>query len=255
LIPFRFIKQSSNFFSSFACPFFKGGRLYWKRPLTFKGIFCEKEKVTGSLRSIFKPKMVDLKFFIKIFIVLALVISCCSNSYARSTIEELGCITQIIVPAYALGMAINENDWEGVRQLTYSFAAMQTSVIGLKCIIDEERPNGSGNDSFPSGHTASAFSGATFIHKRYGFRRAIIPYLLAGFTGYSRIHARQHYFHDVAAGAVISGLFTMLFVDEYNGLQLSLSHESVMIGFKKDYRELQVFLKPESIRLEYKIEF
>ena len=204
---------------------------------------------------IFKPKMVNRMFLLKLLIVLAIIMSCCNNSYARSTIEEIGNITQIIVPVYALGMAINEKDWEGVRQFTYSFAAMQVSVIGLKAIIDEERPNHSDNNSFPSGHTASAFSGATFIHKRYGFKRAIVPYLLAGFTGYSRIHADEHYFHDVAAGALISGLFTWLFVDEYNGLHLSVGPHSAMLGFRKDHREVQLSFNHSSVKLECNIEF
>ena len=169
-------------------------------------------------------------------IILALVIHSSPSASAKSTIEHWGDMTQVIVPAYALGMAMQEDDWEGALHFGYSFAAMQASVIGLKFLIHEERPDGSNNRSFPSGHTAAAFSGATFIHKRYGIERAIVPYALAGFTGYSRVYAKKHYWHDVVAGAAISGLFTWIFVDDYhNNVQLLVSPNSVAVEFKMEF--------------------
>ena len=172
---------------------------------------------------------------LKLSVILAILVTFCGNSFADSTIEQMGFYTQFIVPAYAFGMAINEKDWEGVRQLTYSYAATLAVVHGLKNVVDEERPNGSDNKSFPSGHTASAFSGATFIHKRYGIKRAIVPYLLAGFTGYTRVQSNKHHVQDVIAGAVISGLFSWLFVSEYSQVQISVSPDSVNLALKVEF--------------------
>lgn len=155
----------------------------------------------------------------------------CHGICASSIIAELGDYFQVIVPAYAFGMAVNEKDYQGVKEFAYSFLAMEASVQGLKLIIPETRPDGSNDKSFPSGHTAAAFSGATFIHKRYGIKRAIIPYLMATFTGYSRIAANKHYFHDVVAGAAISSLFTWIFVGKYDGVQVAASPESVSLKF------------------------
>ncbi len=56
-------------------------------------------------------------------------------------------------------------------------------------------------NSFPSGHTASAFMGAAFIHFHFGFYWSVIPYLLAALTGYSRIQAKNAWLRDVVAGA------------------------------------------------------
>ena len=124
-------------------------------------------------------------------------------------------------------MAVSEHDYDGVRQFAYSFVGMQMTIWGLKGLVDETRPDGSDRDSFPSGHTASAVSGAAFIHRRYGIKRAIIPYVMAGITGYSRIAADKHYFHDVVAGAAISGIFTWLLVDRYDGVRISVGPEHV----------------------------
>jgi hypothetical protein len=58
----------------------------------------------------------------------------------------------------------------------------------------QKRPNYKEGDikkSFSSGHTSSAFAGASFIQRRYGFKQAIIPYGLAIATGASRIYAKN----------------------------------------------------------------
>lgn len=173
-------------------------------------------------------------YFIRVFSVL-IFIAYSINSFAKSAIEEVGDYLQVIVPAYTFGMAMQEEGWEGAKQFGYSFGAMQASVWGLKSVINEERPDGSDNRSFPSGHTASAFSGATFIHKRYGVEKAIVPYIMAGFVGYSRVYADKHYWHDVVAGAAISSLFTWIFVSEESNFQISASPESVRIGYKAEF--------------------
>jgi membrane-associated phospholipid phosphatase len=174
------------------------------------------------------------KMFKKVMIALIVGITA-QQSFAKSTIEQTGDWFEVIIPAYAFGLAMKERDYAGAKQFAYSFAATQTTVNGLKLAIKEPRPSGGDNRSFPSGHTASAFSGAAFIHKRYGLRQAVVPYLMAGFTGYSRIHADRHYFHDVAAGAAISILFTWIFVDEESNFQLSAGPESVKLGFNAEF--------------------
>jgi len=151
--------------------------------------------------------------------------------YAGLTIQRIGDHTQVIVPVYALlyalilGIAVNATtgiDYKGVRQLVCAFALTQATVEILKFVIDAPRPDGGDNRSFPSGHAASAFCGAAFIHRRYGFKRAIIPYLLAVFTGYSRVYANRHYTHDVIASAVICGFIVWLLVSEYKKEQISV---------------------------------
>ncbi len=167
--------------------------------------------------------------------IILLLLTCKSACAGYSAIEELGNYTQVIVPAYAFGMAVAEDDFEGIRQFIYSFGSTELAVVSLKSAIKEPRPDRSDKNSFPSGHTASAVSGASFIHKRYGIKKAILPYLMAAFTGYSRIRAEKHYFHDVVAGAAISGLFTWMFVTPYNNLRVSASSDGVKMDFRTEF--------------------
>jgi membrane-associated phospholipid phosphatase len=66
----------------------------------------------------------------------------------------------------------------------------------LKYSVPRERPEGSDT----SGHTSAAFSGATFIHRRYGWKYGIPAYLAVAFVGWSRVESGKHYSDDVLRG-------------------------------------------------------
>lgn len=87
-----------------------------------------------------------------------------------------------------------------------SVAMMTATVNGLKYSIGRLRPDGSRHNSFPSGHTATAFMTATMLHKEYGWRLpwlSIGGYTAAAVTGLSRIFNNRHWLTDVIAGAGI----------------------------------------------------
>ncbi len=79
---------------------------------------------------------------------------------------------------------------------------MEMTTYAVKYAIDEIRPNGSGQ-SFPSGHTASAFFGAEYMRREYGPWVGIPAYAAAGWVGYTRVYSQHHYWHDVFAGALL----------------------------------------------------
>lgn len=86
------------------------------------------------------------------------------------------------------------------------FLALGRTVLAtyaLKYSVNEERPNGEDSHSFPSGHASVSFAGAEFIRKEYGWGWGVPAYLAAGFVGYSRVKAKDHYTWDVATGAMI----------------------------------------------------
>lgn len=88
----------------------------------------------------------------------------------------------------------------------FSVASMAILVNGVKYSVRRLRPDESAHNSFPSGHTATAFMTATMLHKEYEGRSpwfSIGGYALATLTGVSRVLNNRHWLTDVAAGAAI----------------------------------------------------
>ncbi len=81
------------------------------------------------------------------------------------------------------------------------YSALATNI--LKYTIREPRPNGSARNSFPSGHTTSAFAFASVAGAIHGWKWGIPAYAIAVFAGFSRINDNAHYLHDVLGGATI----------------------------------------------------
>lgn len=82
---------------------------------------------------------------------------------------------------------------------SYATLAVLTNVP--KYCIDEKRPEFAGHNSFPSGHTATAFMGAELVRMEYGGWYGIGAYTLATFVGFMRMYNGRHWLHDVVAGA------------------------------------------------------
>lgn len=85
-------------------------------------------------------------------------------------------------------------------------AIMGTVVTIMKNSFKQERPDGSNNLSFPSGHTATAFTNASLLF--YEYKDANVWYASSGFlfataTGVLRIANNKHYVSDVLTGAGI----------------------------------------------------
>jgi membrane-associated phospholipid phosphatase len=73
----------------------------------------------------------------------------------------------------------------------------------IKFATRRERPDGSNNLSFPSGHAAVTFATATVIERHLGWRKAVIGYAIASYVAMSRIHDNKHYLSDVMFGAAV----------------------------------------------------
>lgn len=104
-----------------------------------------------------------------------------------------------------------------------SLGIMAIIVNSIKYTAKVERPDGSTRNSFPSGHTANAYTNASFMHKEYGIKNpaySIAGYSMATFTGFGRNLNNRHWVPDVLAGAGIGILSTELayfFVDKFYG--------------------------------------
>ena len=97
-----------------------------------------------------------------------------------------------------------------ISQLLYSVITVST----IKNITKVERPNGTkGHYSYPSGHTATAFVGATALHQEYKESAPILAYsgyLFALTTAILRVTNDKHWIPDVVTSAGLAMLITNL---------------------------------------------
>ncbi len=95
----------------------------------------------------------------------------------------------------------------------FSAVIMAGVTQGLKHTVKTLRPDNSAYNSFPSGHTATAFTCAHILHKEYGCVSPWISvggYTVATAVGISRQLNNRHWISDVLAGAGIGILATEL---------------------------------------------
>lgn len=107
-------------------------------------------------------------------------------------------------------------------------------------------------DSFPSGHTATAFSIATVVATQYKDTRAVpvISYSLASLVGVSRLIEHEHWASDVLVGGLIGYACGKQVTSAYNRLfNNSYSRDSIPSRKKTDilisggYRDLKLLVR------------
>jgi hypothetical protein len=113
----------------------------------------------------------------------------------------------------AIGIKGKNNFRDRTMIYLLSNAMMGITVQSLKSITRVQRPDGFGTNAFPSGHTATAFVAAEFLHQEY---RDVSPwygiagYAMATTTAYMRMYNNRHWFRDLAPGAGIGIVSTKL---------------------------------------------
>ena len=127
--------------------------------------------------------------------------------------------TQFFGPVMTVGLKLGgyegRSDWGRLLGSSLmSYAIMAGFVNGIKYTASEMRPDGSTANSWPSGHTATSFVGATILHKEYGLTRSpwfsVAGYGVATATGVMRILNNRHWISDVLSGAGIGIMSTEL---------------------------------------------
>ena len=157
-------------------------------------------------------------------------------TYAKSNTEKIGDILAFAIPAAAYGGAWYFDDEKGREEFYMSYGTTIVSTLALKHTVSAKRPDNDERDSFPSGHTASATAGATFVHKRYGFQYALPLYVGVIYTGYSRIHVNRHHPRDVIAGAFIAALSSWYFTTPNEKFHIVPVVDTKYQGISVNYR-------------------
>ena len=158
-------------------------------------------------------------------IIFALFVAVCMPMKAQKTFVERSTDVLSVTPALAaLTVSIAENDTKGMAELGLSTAATLVANYALEASIKKTRPDGTGNHSFPSTHTALAFDGATFLMKRYGWKWGIPAYALSTYVAWGRVYADKHDVWDVLGGAALGTAAALVFTHSRKaGASLSVS--------------------------------
>ena len=183
--------------------------------------------------------------FIRRFLLLIMLV-CSLNANAQRS-DALDDVLRLVPLAATYTMKAagveSASSWKrlGVNTIT-SFVICYGTTQALKHTINKERPDGSDNRSFPSGHSAIAFAGAHQLHKEYG---KISPWISVGgyavaiLTAADRIRRDRHDWVDVTAGAAIGIASTELgywlgdkITGEKSRYQVSIAPNGVAMIYK-----------------------
>jgi membrane-associated phospholipid phosphatase len=142
---------------------------------------------------------------------------------AKSFSEISGDVLLAVIPLSTYGYTYIVDDKEGRIEFYKSLASTIALTYGLKKTVDKKRPDGSDTDSFPSAHTSLTFQSSAFIDKRYGFKYAVLPYILSSYVGYTRVDSKKHYSIDVLAGAFIGIACSYFFTNKNFEISTNIS--------------------------------
>jgi membrane-associated phospholipid phosphatase len=128
------------------------------------------------------------------------------------TVLSIGIHAGIAIAGFA---KLNKKLQRDALYLAGSFVVTSIITQSVKKIVNRQRPfvtysfivkrdDESGNFSFPSGHTSTAFSTATSVALRYRKWYFVAPaYLFATSVAWARMYQGVHYPSDVFAGAIV----------------------------------------------------
>lgn len=159
----------------------------------------------------------------------ALLASFACHAGTTKTASDVG---MVLIPVAAWSYSQFKDDTAGQHQLYWSAGATYLTTELLKYTIHERRPDGSDNDSFPSGHTSISFAAATYIQQRYGWQTSVPFYAAASYVGWTRVKTDRHYTKDVLAGALVGYLNARYFTEPFHGVQVSAYSNADAVGIK-----------------------
>ncbi len=156
----------------------------------------------------------------------------------------------VVVPAVA-GILVLGQYSKNDRFHAFSYALAQGEILdegfieGLKVAVGRERPNGSNNRSFPSGHAASSFMIATVVNHYYGWRVGILGYAAATFISASRSRENAHWASDLTAGATI-GYIIGSSVSRRTGISMRVKKIVILPAIDLRHRNITLTLWKDS---------
>ena len=124
-----------------------------------------------------------------------------NKSLLPSRLSQVGDFWGILSPLAVWAIMLKSN--MNKDYVSNAFVANIMSTYAIKSLSQRQRPDGSNNYSFPSGHTSNSFLAAELINQIEGMPLSIPFYLLSINTALSRITDKKHFLSDVVFGAAI----------------------------------------------------
>jgi len=126
-----------------------------------------------------------------------------AGKYLGNTPEQVG----LSLGTYAYGRLFHSPKVSHLgMDLLQAQILTEMLVQPLKYVTHRERPDGSNERSFPSGHAAVTFASATVIERHLGWRKSLLGYTIASYVAASRLHDNRHYLSDVVFGAAVGAI-------------------------------------------------
>ncbi|QKG80347.1 phosphatase PAP2 family protein [Tenuifilum thalassicum] len=136
------------------------------------------------------------------------------------------------------GLKAKHSFWDRTAVLTGSFLLQTAVVQTLKYTTNVMRPDSSATNSFPSGHTTLAFSGAEFLwqeYKDHSIWIGVSGYLVASTIGFARVINNKHWVTDVVAGAGIGILSTKISYFAFERLKFKKNKTKKVVALVSPY--------------------
>src|SRR3546814_8783773 len=105
--------------------------------------------------------------------------------------DDAGSIARDALVVAAFGVPAVQGDWDGVLQAGGSIGGTMLVTQGLKEVFPSRRPDGSDDQSFPSGPTSPSLAAAPTLHYPYGWDARLPANLVASFGVRSPVEAQQ----------------------------------------------------------------
>ena len=158
-------------------------------------------------------------------VVFLVVTSFLLSLSARAQFVQKSTDVLCLVPtATAVVLTFVKKDEKGFKQLALSTLSSVALSYGLEACVRKERPDGDGMHSMPSTHTTIAFSGASFLQRRYGWKWGAPAYALATYVAWGRVHSKRHDVWDVLVGTAIGVGGTYVFTRPFmKGADVTIS--------------------------------
>jgi membrane-associated phospholipid phosphatase len=150
-------------------------------------------------------------------------------------IGETGVQVGMAAATYLYGRATNRPQVATAgMELVRAELLTEGLVQGLKFAVRRQRPDGSDNRSFPSGHAAITFATATVLQRRFGWVRAMPAYLVASYVAAARVTEDKHFLSDVVGGAFVGTIAGRTVTRDGNGQRVSFApvfgaHETAFV--------------------------